>query len=302
MPWISINSRSGVSGEFKRLPTPDQRRMLPSGSLPFNLVDIDNLDRVLNGIPEIFPEYKNKKTLLVEGYYPPKFGVWSAHKLYRIKFRADGTEKYVVAKKMPKVYGEKEFSILFRLSNLLSVPKPFHFLYDCELESDGFPDVQGILWMTYIEHRFNFNEYILKWCIEESEISYFEKMHGLLTSIWSLGIKHNDLKGEHLLLGGDGWSIIDFEKSKVGAAPIGEKDMDDEISVLLGDFTVYMDRFIFYHGIKFSGDVKSRYEKFISEFLNCFGIEVLESRYLPLFMRTVKNEELRASIEKIEKR
>lgn len=301
MPWISINSRSGVPGEFKCLPTPDQRRMLPSGSLPFNLVDIGDLDRVLNGTPEIFPEYKNKKTLLVEGYYPPKFGVWSAHKLYRIKFCADGMEKYVVAKKITKVYGEKEFAILSRLSGMLSVPKPFYFLYDSELESDGFPDVHGVLWMTYVEHQFNFNDHILRWCIEESEISDFEKLLSLLTSIWSLGIKHNDLKGEHLLLGGGGWSAIDFEKSKVGGNPIGKKDIDDEISVLLGDFTVYMDRFIFYHGIKFCGDIKRRYEKFISEFLNCFDIGVLESRYLPLFMRTVKNEELKASIGKIEK-
>jgi hypothetical protein len=61
MPWLAINSRSGVSENFKRLPRIDQKRLLPYGSLPINVLDIKDLDHVLNGILAICPEGERKK-------------------------------------------------------------------------------------------------------------------------------------------------------------------------------------------------------------------------------------------------
>jgi tRNA A-37 threonylcarbamoyl transferase component Bud32 len=200
--------------------------------------------------------------MLIEGYFPPKFGVWATHKLYRITYQNQEKEKYIIAKIMNRKYGMKELSVLSELSRFTNVPKPLYFLYDNEFKKEGFSDVYGILWMSYIENQLHFEDYLVRVCITEQMTLdrcatvgtrpkfELETLHRLLSAVWSAGIKHNDLKGHHLLFTGEDWFVIDFEKS----------------------------------------------ETFVEEILHRFGVDLLNSRYLPIFTKIIKNNGIESSL------
>ena len=291
MSWVAINSRSGVSESFVSLPTVDQKRILPHSSLPINVLDVNDLDYTLNSVPELIFEDGNKKILLIEGYYPHKFGVWVTHKLFRITYEIKDKKRFIVAKIMSRKYGEKELQLLLDLSKLLKVPTPFYFQYDEELSQEDFFDVRGILWMDYIKNQIHFEEYFLKWCLSGHKKLEIKKLEETLHSLWSAGVKHNDLKGEHLLFTGKDWFIIDFEKS---IPYTGEEDIKDELAVLLGDSTGYFDRFISYNKINFSGIIKERYEAFVGEFLSRFDTNLRNNRYIPVFSSAIQNNTLKS--------
>ena len=292
MSWVAINSQEGVSESFVTLPTIDQKRILPHGTLPINILNINDLNYTLNNVSELCFDNGTKKTLLIEGYYPHTFGIWATHKLYRITYQIEGSgEQYIVAKIMNKKYGEKEFKLLLDLSECLNVPTPFHFLYDEELAKEDFFDVRGILWMNYVENQIHFEEYLLNWCITGQKKLELKDLTKSLCALWSAGVKHNDLKGEHLLFTGDEWFIIDFEKSVPYS---GKEDIKDELAVLIGDSTAYFDGFITYHKISFEGVIKERYLAFINEFLSCFDINLKGNRYISVFSSAIQNKVLKS--------
>ncbi|MDY6966419.1 MAG: lipopolysaccharide kinase InaA family protein [Halobacteriota archaeon] len=293
MPWVSINSCSGISKDFNTLPTPEQKRLLPNCSLPVNVLNIEDLYRILNEDPKICHGEGEKKPIMIEGYYPPKFGVWPTHKLYKITYEVQGVERHTIAKIMNRRYGTKEFSLLSDLHKFMDVPEPLHFMYDDSFE-DEFLDAFGIFWMSYIGENIRFEESLLEWCMgERRDKLELEGIRKLLTTLWSAGVKHNDLKGEHLLLNEEKWYIIDFEKS----IPFkGEDDIKDELSVFIGDCSVYIDRFVDYSNIVFEGDIRRRYEVFLYKILDCFNVDIIENRYLSLFTNSIKNKDIRSSI------
>ena len=293
MPWVAINSRLGISDDFKTLPTPEQKRLLPQASLPINVLNFSELDHLLNNSRNIRPDEGEKKAILVEGYYPPVFGVWATHKLYRITYEIPNGSNFIIAKIMDKGLGEKEFSVLKDLYEFMNVPKPFDYMYDEELEEE-FSDVKGIFWMSFIDNHIRIEESLRKYCIGEQESFKLKNLNNLLSSLWESGVKHNDLKGEHLLYSEGKWFIIDFEKSDVFR---GEEDMNDEISVLIGDCSVYLDGFVQYNHIKFEGEIKERYEIAIGKILNCFDANLKGNRYLSVYTQVTKNAEIRDSIE-----
>ena len=200
---------------------------------------------------------------------------------------------------MNKHYGEKELQLLLDLSNSLKVPTPLYFLYDKELENECFSDVRGILWMSYIKNQIHFEEFLLKWCLTGKKRLELYDMDKSLYDLWSAGIKHNDLKGEHLLFTGKEWFIIDFEKS----VPFnGKEDIKDELAVLIGDSTGYFDKFINYNKIKFEGVIRERYETFVDEFLSCFDTDLKNNRYISVFSSAIHNKVLKSVYSSFGKR
>ncbi|RLG26924.1 hypothetical protein DRN85_01540 [Methanosarcinales archaeon] len=292
MSWIALNSRSGVSESFVSLKTIDQKRILPKGSLPINVLDVKDLDRVLNETPELSSRGGKKETLLIEGYYPNKFGLWATHKVYRITYQISDRKERIIAKIMAKECGKKELRLLSDLCKTSNVPKPFHFLYDGQLEEENFFDVKGILFMSYVDNRFHFEEYLRRWCVAELKSLELKNISESIFEIWSAGIKHNDLKGEHLLFTGKEWFIIDFEKSEPFA---GKEDVKDELAVLIGDSTVYLDRFMAYNKIDFEGTIKERYETFLDNFLPLFDFDSGDNRYISAFETSIQNEKLKSA-------
>jgi len=290
--WITINSRSGVSDSFVSLPTIDQKRMLPKGSLPINVLDVNDLDRVLNESPELFFDGGKKETLLIEGYYPNKFGIWATHKVYRITYQVNGRKERIIAKIMDRECGAKELRLLSDLCKTSKVPTPFHFLYDEQLEEEKFSDVKGILFMSYVDNRFHFEEYLRKWCVTGQKNLELKNISESLFDIWSVGIKHNDLKGEHILFTGKEWFVIDFEKSK---SFVGKEDVKDELVVLIGDSTVYLDRFMAYNKMNFEGMIKERYETFLDSFLPLFDFTFGYNKYIPTFETSIQNKALKTA-------
>ncbi|MDY6931953.1 MAG: hypothetical protein SVJ22_08590, partial [Halobacteriota archaeon] len=77
----------------------------------------------------------------------------------------------------------------------------------------------------------------------------------------------------------------------------GEEDMNDEISVLIGDCSVYLDGFVQYNHVKFEGEIKERYEMAINKILNCFDANLKGNRYLSVYTQVTKNAGIRDSIE-----
>jgi len=294
MPWVAINSCSGISDDFRTLPTPEQKRLLPQASLPINVLNFLDLDHLLNNSEKIRPDEGEKETVLVEGYYPPVFGVWATHKLYRITYKIQNGSNFIIAKIMDRGLGEKEFSVLTDLYKFMNVPKPFGYMYDEELEEE-FSDVKGIFWMSFIDNHIRIEECLRKWCIGEQDRFELKNLNNLLTSLWDSGVKHNDLKGEHLLYSEGKWFIIDFEKSDVFR---GEEDMNDEISVLIGDCSVYLDGFVQYNRINFDGEIQERYETAITKILNSFDVKLKNNRYISVYMQVTKNAGIRSSIER----
>ncbi len=292
MSWIAINSRSGVSESFVSLRTVDQKRMLPRGSLPVNVLSIDDLDRVLNEAPELSFGDGEKETLLVEGYYPNKFGIWATHKVYRITYNVNGSKERIIAKIMTRECGIKEIRLLSDLCERSNVPRPLHFLYDKDLECERFSDVKGILFMSYVKNQCHFEEYLRRWCVGEIKSLELKSLSESIFEIWSAGVKHNDLKGEHLLFTGKEWFIIDFEKSEPF---VGREDVKDELAVLIGDSTVYLDRFMAYSKMDFEGAIKERYERFLDNLLPLFDFDSGINRYISAFETSIQNKELKSN-------
>jgi hypothetical protein len=199
----------------------------------------------------------------------------------------------MVAKIMDKKKGNKELSVLLDLCQSSNTPKPFCFLYDEEIEYE-FLDADGILLMNYIKNIGHFENCLVSYCIGEEREYKLKELSELLFSIWSAGVKHNDLKGHHLLFTGREWFAIDFEKSERFKSM---KDIIDELSILIGDSTLFFDRFMAFNCIKFENTIKERYKLFLDEFLQLFDVDSLNSRCLPTYIGIIQNKELRTTIE-----
>ncbi|MHC1573345.1 MAG: BUD32 family EKC/KEOPS complex subunit [Candidatus Syntropharchaeales archaeon] len=294
MPWVKIGSKEGLANEFKGLSSVDQKRLLPRGALPINILDIDELEATLNGVTGICPGKNGikKEVVALEGYYPPKFGIWATHRLYRVIYTVEEARMYVIAKQMTKRDGDKEFWALFyRFYDEPYMPVPYYFLYDSRLERE-FKEVFGYFWMQYIEHDINFEEYLLNWTIGKIDRLEFYNLGDLLRLLWSKGVKHNDLKGEHLLLKGDRWHLIDFEKFKHLKNP---KDREDDLSILIGDSTLFLDGYMRFHRIEFEGEIKKRYEEFVRAVLGEFGIDIRQNPHFKTFLGVIRSHGIRES-------
>lgn len=275
----------------------DRRRLLPKNTLPINILSIEDVNWVLNEIEGICPEEGKKECLAIAGYFPPQFGVWPTHRVYRIKYNSNGEEKYIIAKEMDKTVGFSEMYLLYRLKlyKYLYTPIPYYFLYDKSLENE-FSKVHGILWMEYIPHQKNFEDYLVDYCMEKEEDFQLYKLYELLTSMWSLRIKHNDIKGEHLLLRGKKWWIIDFEKFKYLK---DKRDINDEIAILISDATLYLDKFMKYNEIMFDVEKRARYKKFLSEIVNSFDVDLRGNLHLKSSINLLQTKPLRLSLKSL---
>lgn len=291
MAWMEIVTRFGVTGTFKTLSSTDQRMMIPNRPLPINILSMGQLEQALNDV--VMPG-GNKEVLLIEGYYPPKFGNWATHKVFRITYRCYDQEQHLIGKVMEKSLGNKEFAILSNLSGSFNTPKPFSFMYDEEMRRE-FPNTGGILWMSYIRNIAHFENCLVNYCSGKEERDYrFLHLAELLFSVWSTGLKHNDLRAHHLLFTGEDWFLIDFERSKQFS---GEDDLRDELATLVGDSTLYLDRFTSYYQIEISGNTKKKYEQFLAEFLKLFNVQgLLNNRLLLKFLGFVQNKELKLAL------
>ncbi len=293
MPWVKISSKVGIAEEFRRLSGADQQRMLPSGALPINILDINELERILNGVVGICPgKSGEKKVIALEGFYPPKFGIWATHRIFRVIYTLEGRKMYVIAKHMTKHDGDKEFwALYYKFYKIPYMPTPYYFLYDKRLEKD-FRDVYGYFWMEYIEHEINFEEYLLDWVLGRIRRLDLYNLVELLTLVWSKGIKHNDLKGEHLLLKGDKWHLIDFEKFKHFRKP---EDKEDDLAMLIGDSSLFLDGYLSFHHIELEGEMKKRYDEFAGMVLDAFRVDISRNPHFKMLLSVIRSEGIRES-------
>lgn len=289
MAWMEVISRSGITPTFKAISQTDQRMMLPSKPLPINILSVNQLEWALNNV--ILPG-DNKEVLLIEGYYPPKFGHWATHKVFRINYRSHGQEDYLISKVMEKNLGNKEFTTLLNLKSLFNVPEPFYFMYDEQMARE-FPHAGGILWMSYIKNIGHLEHCLVDYCSGEERDYKLKELTELLYSVWSTGVKHNDLKAHHLLFTGKEWFLIDFERS---GRLFNEEDVKDELGTLIGDATLYLDRFIQYYRTEFVF-IKERYHLFMTQLLKLFKVkDLLNNRLLSRFLQFIQNKELKSTL------
>jgi len=297
MPWLEINSINGISEAFKRLPPLDQSRMIPRGTLPLNIIDLREVESFLNESEEINRRLPGgKKVLLIEGYFPPKLGIWSTHKVLRINFLFEERRRFIIAKVMSERAGKKENELLSRLHRIVNAPMPYVFQFDRSLIEEGFSMVQGILWMRFVRHLSNIEEVLVDWCFGNIDHLNLEDVFKLVHRMWSMGIMHNDLKGEHLLFDGKSWYIIDLDKAEEYRG-IDSRRID--ATVLIGDSTIYLDKYIGFHSLHPDEAFLKRYRMFLEYLMDGFGVDALKMDLMDHHLRVIKNPKIKEVLQTI---
>jgi len=298
MPWIAINSKEGISEAFRKLPPLDQSRMIPRGSLPINILDLKEVENFLNESEEICRFLKGEKEVtLIEGYFPPKLGIWSTHKVLRINFMMEDRRRFVIAKVMPERAGRKEMNLLRKLQRVVNSPRPYTFQFDEELMKEGFSRVQGILWMRFVRHLSNIEEMLVDWCFGNIDHIHLENFFRLMHRMWGMGIMHNDLKGEHVLFDGQNWYVIDLDKAEEFR---GENSRRVDATVLIGDSTIYLDKYIRFYSLKPDEGFMKRYRMFVEYLMEGFEVDSLKKNLMEHQLRVIKNPKIKEVLQNIE--
>lgn len=202
----------------------------------------------------------------------------------------------MIAKVMPEKAGKKEMRLLRRLNKIMNVPLPYTFQFDRELLREGFSRVQGILWMKFVRHLSNIEEFLVDWCFGNVDYMNLEGFFQLMHRMWSMGVMHNDLKGEHVLFDGQNWFIIDLDKAEEYC---GVDSRRIDATVLIGDSTIYLDKYLRFYQMSPSEGFMKRYRMFVDYLMEGFEVDALRRDLMEHQLRVIKNPKIKEVLKSI---
>jgi len=107
---------------------------------------------------------------------------------------------------------------------------------------------------------------------------------------------HNDLKGEHVLFDGQNWYIIDLDKAEEYC---GAESRRIDATVLIGDSTIYLDKYLRFYQMTPNEGFMKRYKMFVDYLMEGFEVEALKKDLMAHQLRVIKNPKIKEILRNI---